>query len=133
LGRVPRGPGHSHFRGDAYVRLLRPPFSASLSPKDPIFLTQKPHIFNSHRMLLSPNDPIFWHFCIDFYQNYPIFWDFYMYFYPKMGFESASLTPISISYKIAPSRGRVPMFVFKKVDLQDKEGLPLGVGLSNSQ
>ena len=34
-------------------------------------------------MLLSPNDPIFWDFCIDFHQNDPIFWDFCMYFHPK--------------------------------------------------
>ena len=45
------GGGQSHSGGDAYVRLKRPPFSASLSPKDPYFftiacaLTQRPHDF----------------------------------------------------------------------------------------
>ena len=34
-----RGGGQSHSGGDAYVRLKRPPFSASLSPIDPIFFT----------------------------------------------------------------------------------------------
>ena len=34
------GPGgQSHSGDDAYVRLKRPPFSASLSPIDPIFFT----------------------------------------------------------------------------------------------
>ena len=48
---IRRGGGQSHSRGDAYVRLKRPPFSASLSPKDPSFfiiacaLTQRPHNF----------------------------------------------------------------------------------------
>ena len=43
--------GQSHSGGDAYVRLKRPPFSVSLSPKDPYFftiacaLTQRPHDF----------------------------------------------------------------------------------------
>ena len=45
------GGGQSHSGGDAYVRRKRPPFSASLSPKDPSFfiiacaLTQRPHKF----------------------------------------------------------------------------------------
>ena len=53
-----RGGGQSHSGGDAYVRLKRPPFSASLSPKDPSFfiiacaLTQRPHKFY---IFLSPN------------------------------------------------------------------------------
>ena len=48
---ITRGGGQSHSGGYAYVRLKRPPFSASLSPKDPYFftiacaLTQRPHDF----------------------------------------------------------------------------------------
>jgi hypothetical protein len=38
-------------------KAVKTPFSASLSPKDPIVLT-----FCSHRMLLSPNEPIL--YCI---------------------------------------------------------------------
>ena len=40
---------HSHYGGDADVRLQRPPISALLSPNDPLFLpivsavTQRPH------------------------------------------------------------------------------------------
>ena len=43
--------GHSHYGGDADVRLQRPLFSVLLSPNDPILLlivsavTEKPHIF----------------------------------------------------------------------------------------
>ena len=51
LAPCPPGGGQSHSGGDTYVRLKRPPFSASLSPKDPYFftiacaLTQRPHDF----------------------------------------------------------------------------------------
>ena len=62
----PRGGGQSHSGGDAYVRLKRPPFSASLSPIDPIFftvawaLTQRPIFFHliCHSM---PHDLKSWH------------------------------------------------------------------------
>ena len=37
----PREGGGPHSGGGAYVRLLRPHFSASLSPKDPIFFSSK--------------------------------------------------------------------------------------------
>ena len=71
---------HSHFGGDAFVRLLRPPFSASLSPKDPVFFTiayictftKRPHIFH---ILLSPNAQN--HAC---HPMTPYFWDFLPYF-----------------------------------------------------
>ena len=61
----PRGV-QSHSGGDAYVRLKRPPFSASLSPIDPIFfavawaLTQRPIFFHliCHSM---PHDLKSWH------------------------------------------------------------------------
>lgn len=49
--------GHSHFGGDADVRLLIPPFSAPLSRNYPIFcyfLTQRPHF---RKILLSPQCP----------------------------------------------------------------------------
>ena len=63
---MPPGGGQSHSGGDAYVRLKRPPFSASLSPIDPIFftvawaLTQRPIFFHliCHSM---PHDLKSWH------------------------------------------------------------------------
>ena len=44
--------GHSHFGGATYVGLLRPPFSAPLSPNDPIF-------FFFLNWWLSLKDPLF--------------------------------------------------------------------------
>ncbi len=56
------GVGHSHSGGEtSYVRLFRPTFLASPSPKDPIYfynLTQRPHIF-SQNCVLSRKAPIF--------------------------------------------------------------------------
>ena len=73
---IPPG-GQSHSGGDAYVRLKIPPFSASLSPKDPSFfiiacaLTQRPHKFlyfsltecqisltEWKKIVLSPSEPL---------------------------------------------------------------------------
>ena len=54
------GGGQSHSGGDAYVRLKRPLFSASLSPIDPIFftvawaLTQRPIFFSFNLSLNAP-------------------------------------------------------------------------------
>ncbi len=45
----PGGGGNSHSGGDAYVRLLRPSFLASPSPKDPI----------NYIFIISPKTPYF--------------------------------------------------------------------------
>ena len=54
------GGGQSHSGGDAYVRVKRPPFSASLAPIDPIFFYScmsshpKTHIFAFNLSLKAP-------------------------------------------------------------------------------
>ena len=55
-----RGGGQSHSGGDTYVRVKRPPFSASLAPIDPIFFYScmsshpKTHIFAFNLSLKAP-------------------------------------------------------------------------------
>ena len=60
--------GHSHYGGDADVRLQRPPIFSAAVPNDPIFLlivsavTQRPHIFGEMWALviaLTQRPPIF--------------------------------------------------------------------------
>ncbi len=91
-----------------YARLLRPPFIASPSPKDPICfynLTQRSHIF--HKIVCChPKPPFFqknWHFdakwspIFEIFRNENIFsLQIWSYFHRKVA--NISLTPISISY-----------------------------------